>query len=280
MPYLRKITARPRTLLLGAAGGLLLTLAACTSKSTDPAPPLVLSPIGGKSVVEGELLHFGVSAQGGSGSWPSLSTSPLPSGADFTDNLDGTGTFDWTPASSQVGNYSVVFRAETGGLADSEVVLIQVTDQPPAPPVDTVYLTSDTVSAGDTAVIDLILSNPDSAVAGLNIWLEASAGLRYDTAEALLPRFPVTGMSWSSQRHDSINVMSLLMVDFNLPLDFVSPGSGPLFRLRFSVSPTQPPGTYLVDTTGIVLPRGVDIAYRSGLSVPRVGFVPGQIVVQ
>jgi hypothetical protein len=152
---------------------------------------------------------------------------------------------------------------------------------PPAPsPKDSIFVTSDTVSAGDTAVVQVVLSNPDSAVAGLNIWLRAVPGIVYDTAAPLLPRFPVTGMSWSTSRRDSIQVMSFLMVDFSLPLDFVSPGSGPLFEVRFVVSPSQAPGAYLIDTTNVIVPRGLDIAYRSGASVPAVGFVPGQIVVQ
>lgn len=257
-----------------------LVVAACSSTPSDPPVPPVLSPIGAKSVMQGDLLAFGVAAQGDNGAWPALSTSALPSGADFTDNLDGTGSFDWIPSLSQSGNFTVVFRAQSDGLYDSELVQILVTTLPPAPPKDTVFITSDTVLAGEIAEVELVLSNPDSAVAGLNIWLESTGGILYDTAEALLPRFPVTGMSWISNRYDSISVMSLLMVDFNPPLDYVSPGSGPLFRLHFTVPLSTPPGVYLLDTTSQVVPNGLDMSYRSGLSVPRVGFVPGQIVVQ
>jgi hypothetical protein len=154
------------------------------------------------------------------------------------------------------------------------------TPPPLTGPIDSIFITSDTVFAGDTAEVMMVLSNPDSAVAGLNIWLESVPGILYDTTEALLPRFPTTGMTWSTQRHDSIAVMALLMVDFTIPLDYVAPGNGPLFKIRFAVSPTQAPGTYAIDTTSVFLPRGVDISYRSGQAVPTVGFVPGQIVVQ
>lgn len=239
--------------------------------------PPVLSPIGTKSVVENEMLTFGVSAQGDGQSWPDLSTSTLPSGAVFTDHSDGTGTFSWTPSSGQEGNYPVVFRALQNGLADSEAVLIQVMSEPPK---DSVWITSDTVFAGDTAEVLLVLVNPDSSVAALNIWLNSPAGILYDTTTPVTPRFPVTGMTWSTQRHDSIQTMALLMVDYNDPLDFVPPGAGPLFALRFVVSPSQSPGVYAIDTTGVVLPRGVDISYRSGQSIPGVTFVPGQVVVQ
>lgn len=165
-------------------------------------------------------------------------------------------------------------------LACSSKPADPVEPPPPTAPVDSVLITADTVQAGDTAELQLILVNPDSAVAGLNIWLEAGGAILYDTAEALLPRFPVSGMSWISQRHDSVSTMSLLMLDFNPPLDFVAAGSGPLFKLRFKVPLSTAPGVYNVDTTGRFIPRGLDLSYRSGLAVPRVGFVPGQIVVQ
>jgi len=230
--------------------------------------------------MEGDLLTFGVTAQGGGGAWPALSTSSLPSGADFTDNLDGTGSFEWTPLASQTGNYSVVFRAQSDGMSDSEIVLIQVTSVPLVPPVDTVYITSDTVFAGDTAEVELVLVNPDSGVAGLNIWLKTSPEILFDTMAKISPRFPIGGMDIISSRFDSINVVSLLMFDLSDPLDYVAPGSGPLIKLRFAVPVGQPPGVYAVDTTSQIVPNALGISYRSGLSAPRVGFVPGQIVVQ
>lgn len=170
----------PGQSLVRAAGLLLLmALAACSSQPTDPAEPPVLDPIGGKSVMEGDLLVFGVSAQGQGQSWPALSTSSLPTGADFTDHLDGTGTFEWTPSASQAGNYPVVFRAQSDGLSDSEIVLIVVTSVPPAPPRDTIMITTDTVTAGGIAEVDLVLINPDSSVAGLNIWLATPPDILY-----------------------------------------------------------------------------------------------------
>jgi hypothetical protein len=151
---------------------------------------------------------------------------------------------------------------------------------PPTEPTDSVFITADTVAAGDTAVVQLVLVNPDSAVAALNIWLRTVPGILYDTGAPLLPRFPATGLDWSTARHDSIQAMSLLIVDFTPPLDYIASGSGPVFQLRFRVSPSQAPGTYSIDTTNAVVPRGLDMSYRSGASVPSVGFVAGKIVVQ
>jgi hypothetical protein len=136
--------------------------------------------------------------------------------------------------------------------------------EPEAPPNpstirDTVWISSDTVSAGDTAVVHLNLTNPDSAVASLNIWLQSSSSaVLFDTTASVAPRFPA-GMTWTSQRQDTINAMSVIIVDFNAPLAVIAPGSGPLMEIRYVVSPAAVPGTYTLDTTSLVLPKPVDI---------------------
>ncbi len=96
--------------------------------------PPVLAAIGPKSVDEGINLNFGVSASDPDGTTPILTTStPLPTGATFTDHGNGTGTFDWTPGFTQSGVYDIVFRASDGLLLDTEIVVITVNDvnQPP-----------------------------------------------------------------------------------------------------------------------------------------------------
>ena len=89
---------------------ILLLLAAGVAAQT--APP-ELAPIGAQSVDENVSLNFGVSATDVDATTPVLSTSALPTGATFTDNLDGTGTFDWTPDFAQAGVYSVTFTRPT-----------------------------------------------------------------------------------------------------------------------------------------------------------------------
>jgi len=269
------------TFRMTAVLSLLVLCAACSSKSTEPDTPPTLNTIGGKSTAEGALLSFTVTGTNADGTASQLTAAPLPTGAVFTDNLNGTGAFTWTPTLTQAGTYPVMFRALDGFLVDSELVLINVTNSGGGPPPrDTVWISSDTVSAGDTALVQLHLTNPDSAVASLNIWLRSSSSdVRYDTTASLPPRFPV-GMTWSSQRQDSIDAMSVILVDFNAPISVIAPGSGPLMEIRYVVSPTAAPGTYTLDTTSLVLPKPVDISYPSGLSVPEVGFVPGEIVVQ
>jgi hypothetical protein len=95
----------------------------------------VLDPIGTQSTTEGVQLLVSVSATDAE-SIPSLTTSTLPTGAIFTDNGDGTGTFDWTPDYTQAGTYNVTFYATDDSLAvDSELITISVLEAGNQPPV-------------------------------------------------------------------------------------------------------------------------------------------------
>lgn len=151
------------------------------------------------------------------------------------------------------------------------------------PPNDTIWLSSDTVAAGDTAEIILYLTNPDSSIASLNIWLRpSSTGILYDTLSLTIPRFPVTGMEWITGRTDSVNIVSILAFDFQGHVT-IPAGSGPLMKIRFAVDIFQPPGSYTLDTSSVLLSPGVSpllISYASGTSSPAVAYVPGVIVVQ
>ncbi|MGH8014742.1 MAG: beta strand repeat-containing protein, partial [Candidatus Zixiibacteriota bacterium] len=88
----------------------------------------VLAAIGAKNRNEGLNLNFVVTATDADGSTPTLSTSALPSGASFVDNLNGSGTFNWTPGFTQAGIYNVVFRASDGSLVDTEIVVITINE--------------------------------------------------------------------------------------------------------------------------------------------------------
>ncbi|MGH8014919.1 MAG: putative Ig domain-containing protein, partial [Candidatus Zixiibacteriota bacterium] len=86
----------------------------------------VLATIGNKSVNEGILLSFGITATDAE-STMTMSASPLPSGATLTPSGNGAATFSWTPNFTQSGVYNVVFRATDAQLAvDSEIVQITV----------------------------------------------------------------------------------------------------------------------------------------------------------
>jgi C1A family cysteine protease len=87
-----------------------------------------LAAIGGKNVDENQILSFSVSATDpDAGDGLTLTTSALPTGANFTDNLNGTGDFSWTPTYSQAGLYSVKFTVTDDSSAiDTETVAIEV----------------------------------------------------------------------------------------------------------------------------------------------------------
>ncbi|MBK7141795.1 MAG: tandem-95 repeat protein [bacterium] len=95
-------------------------------ESGNQAP--VLAAIGPRSTTEGINLNFGISATDPDGTTPVLSTSTLPSGANFTNNGNGTGTFNWTPGFTQAGSYNITFRATDGVATDSEIVVITINE--------------------------------------------------------------------------------------------------------------------------------------------------------
>lgn len=95
-------------------------------------PPPVLDSIGDKRANIPEVFAFTVTASDPDETTPILTTSALPTGAVFTDNLDGTGDFEWTPQEGDVGIWDVTFYAHdeiTMGV-DSELVVLEVTNNP------------------------------------------------------------------------------------------------------------------------------------------------------
>jgi hypothetical protein len=108
--------------------------------SNHPNRVPVLQPVGDKSVDEGNLLQFAISASDPDGDPLTYSASNLPEGADFAGQ-----TFSWTPDYHQAGIYQHVhFEVSDGELTDSEDITIAVNN------VDLV----------PTAVIDSIKPNP------------------------------------------------------------------------------------------------------------------------
>ncbi|RKX19402.1 MAG: hypothetical protein DRP35_07760, partial [Candidatus Zixiibacteriota bacterium] len=86
----------------------------------------ILTSIGVQSTTENINLNFDITASDIE-STPTFTTSVLPTGASFTDNGNGTGTFDWTPDYLQSGTYDITFTATDDSTAtDIEVVTITV----------------------------------------------------------------------------------------------------------------------------------------------------------
>jgi hypothetical protein len=93
-------------------------------------PPDVTAP-STLTVNEGVNLTFTVNATDANGDHVTLTASGVPSGATFTDNGDNTGTFSWTPGSTQAGVYNVTFTGDDGhGGTDAATTNITVNDVP------------------------------------------------------------------------------------------------------------------------------------------------------
>jgi beta propeller repeat protein len=93
----------------------------------------ILNPIGNKTVNEGELLEFTISATDTDGDNLTYSAINLPQGATFNTQ---TATFTWTPSFSQAGNFeNIEFTVTDDGNPieqDSELITITVEDVTPA----------------------------------------------------------------------------------------------------------------------------------------------------
>ena len=90
-----------------------------------PQPPVLIS-IPERITIEGQQVSFIVEASDPNGTTPSLSVERLPLGAFFSDEGNGMGIFDWTPAVGQAGRYSIKFIAGDGTLASSRQGIIIV----------------------------------------------------------------------------------------------------------------------------------------------------------
>lgn len=93
--------------------------------------PPILKPIGDKTVNEGELLTFTISATDADGDSLTYSASNLPEGAHFSSS---THTFSWKPRHNQSGTYiNIQFEVSDGSFADSESITITVDNVEAAP---------------------------------------------------------------------------------------------------------------------------------------------------
>jgi hypothetical protein len=98
--------------------------------------PPVLDTIGPQDATVDTELSFTVSATDPDNDGLILTAANLPVGATFTDNLDGSGTFTWTPAAGQEGGHNVLFSVTDTGVpqgTDTEEVAITVAGGNAAP---------------------------------------------------------------------------------------------------------------------------------------------------
>ena len=96
----------------------------------ENTPPVVDAP-DTRTVDEGQMLTFTVSATDADADTVGLGIDHLPFGVSFVDNGNNTGTFAWTPDSQQSGTYTFVFLGDdrNGGL-DTDTTVVTVNDVP------------------------------------------------------------------------------------------------------------------------------------------------------
>jgi hypothetical protein len=140
--------------------------------------PPVLTPIGNRTVNQGELLQFVVTANDPDGDVLIYSAGNLPTGATF-DPI--TQTFSWTPADNQPGIYTgMYFEVSDGQFSDTDTIDITVVDTtaptinsvsanpgvlwPPNHKMVAVTITVDCADKGDPApvcrIVDVTCNEP------------------------------------------------------------------------------------------------------------------------
>lgn len=114
--------------------GALVFTSAFTPLPLNHAP--VLAAIGNKTVNEGELLSFIVSASDPDHNPLTYSVIDAPSGASFNNS---TGEFSWTPTYIQAGSYNLTFNVSDGNVGTaSETIAITVSNVNRAPVLATI----------------------------------------------------------------------------------------------------------------------------------------------
>lgn len=151
----------------------------------------VLAPIGNKTVGEGEVLTFIVTATDPNGDALTFSASNLPNGA----TLDAaTGLFVWTPGFDSAGEFKdIVFTATDNGIfpaTSSETITIAVNDVNRAPILEPIG--NQAVEEGGILTFSMGASDPD----GDTLAFSASnlpAGASFDAATQTFAWSPAYG---------------------------------------------------------------------------------------
>lgn len=148
-----------------------------TDPEATPRPP-VLQHIPDRAVREGERVGFLVEASDPDGSTPSLTTSQLPAGARFTpqppSNGVARGSFEWTPATGQAGQYPITFTASDGSLTAARTSTVTVTPLAPPPGPDTPVISRPAVASTVTVL------QPELAVEKTSNPLDTAASYQFE----------------------------------------------------------------------------------------------------
>jgi hypothetical protein len=143
----------------------------------------VLTAIGSKSVNEGALLRFTISATDPDGTSLTYSATSLPTGSNFNAS---TQTFSWTPNFAQAGSYpNVHFQVSDGSLTISEDITVTVVQQ---------YADWDPTTDGSVNVLDMISVGQQWSQTGIAGWIRQDTN--QDGAISVLDMI-IIGQHWT-----------------------------------------------------------------------------------
>jgi putative Ig domain-containing protein/flagellar hook capping protein FlgD len=113
----------------GGSGSASTIITVSGGAAQNHAPTVSAPPV--QAVDEGVHLSFDVNASDVDGDHVALSATSVPAGGTFSDQGNNTGTFSWTPGSTQSGVYEVAFNGDDGhggtGTASTMITVNDVT---------------------------------------------------------------------------------------------------------------------------------------------------------
>ena len=125
-----------------------------------------------QTIDENFTLSLEITATDEEGTIPVLSAQPLPQNANFIDNQNGTGHFEFTPDYTQAGKYTVTFYACENNdplLTDSARITITVNNLNRAPYFNP-YYSDTTIVEDDTLELTIQVIDPDNELVIMKIF--------------------------------------------------------------------------------------------------------------
>ena len=207
--------------------------------------PPVLDAIGNRSVNEGQLLTFTVTASDPDGDALTYSASNLPSGANFNTT---THVFTWTPGYGQAGSYpNVHFEVMDGSLSDSEDITITVN----AAVARNLYVSHVSALPGGS-VTPAVSIDQAAGIARFEFDVgfdPASKTVASVSAGALLPK------GWKVQ-YSQPGPGVVRISGYNRQNNELGPGSGNLAVITFQERADAPTGTTALTLGNVALSNG------------------------
>ena len=196
----------------------------------EEAPPAVnhapvLAEIGPKSVRCGDTLRFAVSASDPDGTTPSVFAVNLPRNASLMTTDSGSSVFSFSPDTSQIGVYNILFYASDGEFADSEIVAVAVLASNKYSP--TIGITGgieiDSIIEGSVLVLTVVAEDRDGDVLTVNLLDTAPDNsaftggngrfeFRFEPSYVQSGTYPVRFMATDGELADTVSV-SIVVLD-------------------------------------------------------------------